>query len=295
MENNLIYLDRCPICHGFETAEFITSKDFSVSGETFTIVSCGSCGFKFTNPRPVEQSIGSYYKSDGYVSHSATKKGFVNKVYHLVRKYTLAKKVALINRLSKGRKLLDIGSGTGHFVAKAKLKGWDVKGLEPDTDARRIAQEVNSVALNDIIELHSLSEKFDIITLWHVLEHVYHLERDASKIASLLTDNGRLVIAVPNPESFDAQYYKEFWAAYDLPIHLYHFKKTDIIELLGRFDLELIDVLPMKFDSFYVSMLSEKYRGGKLSRAILTGLKSNWLAGTEKWSSQIYILRRKTH
>lgn len=295
MENKLSSLDRCPICSGEETTEFMKSKDFSVSGESFTIVSCNTCGFKFTNPRPCESIIGNYYKSESYVSHSATNRGLVNKIYHIVRRYTLAKKVALINRLAVGRKLLDIGSGTGHFLAKAKQKGWEVTGLEPDSDARKLAEEVNGVALSDITTLNKLNTKFDIITLWHVLEHVYHLERDSATIASLLSDNGRLVIAVPNPESFDAKHYHEFWAAYDLPIHLYHFRKEDIIRLFDRFELELAEVLPMKFDSFYVSMLSEKYKGGKLTSAILTGLKSNWRAGKEKWSSQIYILKRKTH
>lgn len=292
----MITREQCPICESKHSSVFMTTKDFSVSGESFSIVTCADCGFYYTNPVPEEDIIGKYYKSDAYVSHSSSKKGLINRVYHLVRWYSLRKKVALIKKLSKGRNLLDIGAGTGHFLSVASQKGWKVTGLEPDDDARALAKTVNGIDLLPLDRLHEMQPgQFDVITMWHVLEHVYHLKRDLEKLVSLLKPNGTLVVAVPNRKSYDARYYKEFWAAYDLPIHLYHFTRPDIQRLMDQFDLELVQTRPMVFDSFYVSMLSEKYKGGNLVNGILTGLKSNWLAEDDSYSSQIYILRRKKH
>lgn len=287
---------RCPICDSLEQEIFLRSKDYSVSGESFNVVACKNCGFHFTNPIPAEDRIGSYYKSDAYVSHSSSKKGIINRIYHIVRWYSLRRKRKLIDSLSLGRRLLDIGAGTGHFCRVAKEGGWKVTGLEPDLDARAIAKTINGVDLLPIEELYNLNEeKFDVVSMWHVLEHVYHLNRDVEQLLSLLKPDGVLVIAVPNMASYDAKYYKEHWAAYDLPIHLYHFTEPDIRRLFEKFNVEVVGVKPMLFDSFYVSMLSERYMKGSLMRGILTGLKSNWLAKYNSYSSQIYILKRKTH
>lgn len=286
----------CPVCESQEQELFMNSMDYSVSKEKFSIARCKSCGFHFTNPIPDEVSIGSYYKSESYVSHSSSKKGLINRIYHWVRWYSLKKKVKLINRLSKEKNILDIGAGTGHFLNEAKKSGWNVTGLEPDADARDLAKAVNHVELLEQESLYTLAnESFDVITMWHVLEHVYHLRKDSKRITELLKPNGTLIVAVPNMNSFDAKYYKEYWAAYDLPIHLYHFKQADIINLFKRYDFELVETLPMIFDAFYVSMLSEKYKNGNIMNGILTGLKSNWRANEGSWSSQIYILKRKTH
>ncbi len=284
----------CPICDSPDNELVMNSIDYSVSKEAFSIVRCKSCGFHFTNPIPDEPSIGSYYKSESYVSHSSSKKGIINRIYHWVRWYSLKRKVSLINSLSKEKSVLDIGAGTGHFLRQAKSAGWKVTGLEPDSDARNLAKSVNDVELLDQQALYSLeSECFDVITMWHVLEHVYHLKKDVQYITKLLKAGGTLVVAVPNMSSYDAKYYKEYWAAYDLPIHLYHFTKQDIINLFGLYNFELIETRPMVFDSFYVSMLSEKYKNGSLIKGFLTGLKSNWLAKEGTYSSQIYILRLK--
>lgn len=291
----LVNRTACPVCEQGMFDPYLTTRDFSVSGEEFSIVRCRACGFHFTNPVPAADEIGRYYKSENYVSHSSTKRGIINRLYHVVRKYTLKKKVKLVNRLSGGRELLDIGSGTGHFLNQAKLARWSVTGLEPDDDARSLGNREFGLTIQPLEQLHKLNDgAYDVITLWHVLEHVYDLKRDVSKMISLLNDQGTLVIAVPNMNSFDASVYKEFWAAYDLPIHLYHFVKTDIEHLFAPFGLELVEMVPMKFDSFYVSMLSEKYRGGSIFRAFFVGLRSNWKAKGENYSSMIYILRRKS-
>ncbi|MDX1348755.1 MAG: class I SAM-dependent methyltransferase [Putridiphycobacter sp.] len=287
-------IKECPICHGTKFSPVLTAKDFTVSHEMFSIVSCSQCQFQFTNPIPSIDTIGEYYKSESYVSHTSSKKGLINRIYHIVRSYTLKRKVGLVRKMSVGNKILDIGAGTGHFVKALIDAGFEAEGLEPDIDARAIAKSSHNVSLSPIEELYQVEEKScDVITMWHVLEHVYHLQKDVHQISKILKDDGTLIVAVPNRLSYDAQKYKAYWAAYDLPIHLYHFTPRDISTLFAKFNMEVSEVLPMKFDSFYVSMLSEQYKGGNMIRAFWTGLLSNLKARSGSYSSQIYVLRKK--
>jgi len=283
----------CPSCGAQSFSTYLTVKDHFLSKEDFKLELCSSCSLLFTNPRPSLEHIGEYYKSEEYVSHSSTKKGLVNRVYGWVRSYTLKKKISLLKQLTNGKRLLDIGAGTGHFLSRAKESGYTVLGLEPDEDARKVAMSENGIELKDLSLLHGLSESFDIISMWHVLEHVYNLQTDLEKIVSLVNQNGVLIIAVPNYTSFDAQYYKEYWAAYDVPRHLYHFSPKSIIPLVESKGLKFEKMLPMKFDSYYVSMLSEKYKGGSMLNAMRIGFLSNWKAKEGLSSSQIYIFRKK--
>jgi len=287
-------INNCPICNQESFTDFLECIDYTVSKDKFNIVSCDSCGFHFTNPIPIESEIGDYYKSESYISHSSTNKGLINKIYHKVRNYTLKQKVKLIERLSLGKNHLDIGAGTGHFINATSQAGFNSFGLEPDEDARNLAVKSFNVNIQPLEQIHKLEDKsMDVITMWHVLEHVYELQNDLKKITSLLKENGVMIVAVPNMNSYDAKKYKEFWAAYDLPIHLYHFVPNDIRNLFGQFNMEVAEILPMKFDSYYVSMLSEKYKGGNIISAFFTGLKSNIKANSESYSSQIYILKKK--
>jgi SAM-dependent methyltransferase len=287
-------IDTCPICDQKEFSPFISAVDYTVSKDTFKIVVCNNCGFHFTNPIPTIDKIGEYYKSEDYISHSSTNKGMVNKLYQLVRKRTLKQKVKLVMRLGKGKEVLDIGAGTGHFLNACKLSGLNTLGLEPDEDARKFAAENFGVNLQPLDQLHKLDNgSKDVITMWHVLEHVYDLQKDVQKISEVLKEDGTLIVAVPNRNSFDAKHYKEFWAAFDLPIHLYHFVPDDIRRLFEKYDMELKEILPMKFDSYYVSMLSEKYKGGNIIKAFWNGWRSNMKATEGSYSSQIYIIQKK--
>lgn len=288
-----IYQVACPSCGAQSFSTYLTVKDHFLSKEEFRLEHCDSCALVFTNPRPALDRIGDYYKSEEYVSHSSTKKGFVNKVYNWVRSYTLKKKIDLLNELTNGKQLLDIGAGTGHFLSKAKESGFDVLGLEPDEDARKVAFSENGIELKDLSLLHNLDQSFDVISMWHVLEHVYNLQEDLTKIVSLVKQDGVLIIAVPNYTSFDARYYREYWAAYDVPRHLYHFSPKSIIPLVESKGMKFEKMLPMKFDSYYVSMLSEKYKGGSLLKAMRIGFLSNVKAKEGLSSSQIYIFRKK--
>ncbi len=287
-------LIHCPICNSTDFADFLRTNDYMITQEEFQIQSCNSCGFHFTNPRPSLEVIGDYYKSEEYVSHSSSNKGLVNKLYNVIRSYTLKKKVSLMNSLTKGDSILDIGAGTGHFLNACQVAGFKTEGLEPDSDAVKFAKtnfELDLKPLSYLYEIPQASK--DIISMWHVLEHVYNLKDDFKQLTSLLKNDGTLVIAVPNLESYDAKHYKSFWAAYDLPRHLYHFRKKDIQLLADQHGLKLTQVLPMKFDSFYVSMLSEKYKGGSIIKAFCIGLLSNLKSSSGGYSSQIYILKKK--
>lgn len=294
-------VEKCIVCGETEFKPFLACTDFTVSKEKFNIVKCGSCGFCFTSPRPSLVEIGPYYKSEEYISHSDTKKGLISKMYHWVRSYTLIKKLQLVMHHSVKRgTVLDIGCGTGAFLGMCNKNRWEVFGIEPDADARSIAKETNGVSsAASIKDFDSLfpGQQFDAITMWHVLEHVHDLEEFFSFISTRLKDKGALIIAVPNCSSYDAQKYGEFWAAYDVPRHLYHFTPKDLKTLMNKRGYKQVDIRPMIFDSYYVSMLSEKYQRGKISyiRAFFTGLKSNIRANKtgEQFSSQIYVFKRK--
>jgi len=285
----------CPICFTSSFSPFLSCKDHTVSLKEFNIVRCDECGFAFTNPIPIETEIGDYYESSDYISHSNTNKGIVNKLYQLIRNYTIQKKIKLLVSLSKERKLLDIGSGTGEFLSECRSHGFDIQGIEPSANGRNAAKTNHNIESHPESKLHTYSDgEFDFITMWHVLEHVYHLNDRIEEIYRLLSEEGHLIIAVPNLKSYDAKKYGKYWAAYDVPRHLYHFSQQDIERLFGRHNFELIKVLPMKFDAYYVSMLSERYKNGGagLVKGFINGLASNLKANLGGCSSQIYLLKK---
>jgi SAM-dependent methyltransferase len=271
-------------------------KDHTVSGQVFPVWECRSCTLRFTQDIPDAISIASYYKSEDYISHTNTSKGFINSLYQSVRKRTLKKKRRLVEKhtgIKKGQ-LLEIGSGTGAFVNEMKMNGWEVTGLEPDEGAKEIAKRSFGVGIQGMDRFYELSPgSYDAITLWHVLEHVHDLHRYLQQLKTLLKVNGKLFIAVPNYTSKDAEIYKEYWAAYDVPRHLYHFSPGSMELLLQKNGLNLLQYKPMWYDSFYISLLSSKYKKGKpgIVSAFFNGLRSNLKATGEvkKCSSVIYI------
>lgn len=292
----MLTIEKCLACGSNSFEPFLKCKDYTVSQETFNILSCKACGFKFTNPRPEDSVLGNYYKAESYVSHTNTKKGLINKLYHFVRSYTLKKKVAMVNSFVSRGTILDYGCGTGMFLKACLDNGWKTFGMEPDDSARKIASEQNLNVLQNKKELASTlsNNQVSAITLWHVLEHVTDMNETLSFFKSILKKDGILIIAVPNHVSYDAKYYKEFWAAYDVPRHIHHFDVKSMTQLLTNFGFKLIETKGMKFDSFYVSMLSEKYKTGSMNliNAFLSGLKSNLKAkDTTQYSSTIYVFK----
>ena len=272
---------------------FLTVKDYSVSQETFDLVYDQQLDMLITTPQPSLENLGKYYESVDYISHTDSKRSLFEKAYHFVKTIALKNKLNLINslQLDKGS-ILDIGAGTGDFLSVAKNNGWHTIGVEPSEKAKAIAKKKGVSFVEDTSELGDHS--FDVISMWHVLEHVPNLENQIKELKRLLKPSGTLLIAVPNFKSFDAKHYGKFWAAYDVPIHFWHFSKTAIKMLFEKETMKLVKVLPMKFDSFYVSLLSEKYKTGKMNyvNAFLVGLQSNFKAKQNlEYSSHIYILK----
>ena len=294
----MLNLEKCIVCGSSQFEPFLVCKDYTVSQESFNILSCKSCGFKFTNPRPDNSVLGSYYKAESYVSHTNSKKGLVNKLYHAVRNYTIKSKIKLVSSYVSRGTILDYGCGTGMFLNACNISGWEVYGMEPDDNARKMSIEkgLDVFSDKDKVSDRIADKKFDAITLWHVLEHVTDMNETLSFFKSKLKDSGVLIIAVPNHVSYDAQYYKEFWAAYDVPRHLHHFDINSMSSLVEKAGFKFQESKPMKFDSFYVSMLSEKYKTGSVNlvKAFLVGLTSNFKAkNTHSYSSTIYIFKHK--
>ncbi|HKO81705.1 MAG TPA: class I SAM-dependent methyltransferase [Chitinophagaceae bacterium] len=295
--NKRIHYTLCPVCDSPAITNVLQVKDHTVSGELFTIAECQSCTLRFTQDVPDENAIAPYYKSEDYISHTNTSKGFINRLYHSVRKRTIEKKRELVEKNTglKEGKMLDVGSGIGSFVNEMKQHGWNAKGLEPDADARNVAKELYGLELTDIAQFYQLpADHFDAITLWHVLEHVHDLSNYVQQLKTLLKEKGRLFIAVPNYTATDANSYKEHWAAYDVPRHLYHFSPQSIAALMKKNGLSVLTYKPMWYDSFYISLLSSKYKNGKTNwlSAFWNGLRSNIvaLANKKKCSSVIYII-----
>ncbi|KAA9038773.1 class I SAM-dependent methyltransferase [Ginsengibacter hankyongi] len=292
----MILYDACPCCGQKNIASVLSAEDFTVSHEGFEIWECSDCTARFTQNVPDINGIGPYYQSENYISHSDTKEGIINKLYHLVRNRTLIQKRNTIKKFtgtSKGS-ILDVGCGTGAFLHTMQQAGWEITGFEPDETARQKAKELYQLNLESPEKLFSLPAKsFDAITLWHVLEHVHDLHNYIKRLKELLKPGGKLFIAVPNYTSYDAKVYKQCWAAYDVPRHLYHFSPASMHKLLSIHEMHMVETKPMWFDSFYVSMLSEKYMTGKsnILNAFVIGAISNFKAifNKEKCSSVIYI------
>jgi len=290
----------CPICNKEDIASLLHTKDYSLTTEDFQIIQCANCTLEYTDPAPSKEAIAPYYNFPSYISHTDTKEGLVNQIYHKVRNHTLTQKTNWVQSLFTGHKgqLLEVGAGTGAFAHSMLNKGWKVTALEPDAASRQKALENYNINLLPIEELFQLEPaKYEVITLWHVLEHVHDLNTYMKTFHSLLKPNGRLIIAVPNYTSYDAGFYKNFWAAYDVPRHLYHFSPLSMYYLAKKHKMSIVQKLPMWFDSYYVSLLSEKYKQSGMigmMRAFFVGCISNLIAlrNADRGSSIIYEIKK---
>jgi 2-polyprenyl-3-methyl-5-hydroxy-6-metoxy-1,4-benzoquinol methylase len=290
-------LQECPVCSAPNLKNHKVVKDYSVSQESFNIMTCDNCNFQFTNPRPDKLEIVKYYQSEDYISHSDKANSPINFIYKLARKYALSSKRKLINSIAKNKKgrILDFGCGTGHFLETMKENGWKTYGIEPNRKAREIANQKIKVEDN-IQNLNLKNKKFDIITLWHVLEHIHDINDTIKILKTQLKEKGKIVVAVPNIESYEQSIFQEEWAAYDVPRHLYHFNQDTMKTLMLKHGLKIKKVYPMKLDAYYISMLSNKYKfqKNKFINSVITGYKSNNYASKNKnnYSSLIYIIKK---
>lgn len=287
----------CPVCGSTNIKPFLSCCDFCASGETFNIEKCQNCGFAFTQQFPDEEEIGRYYDTPAYISHSDTRKGIINAAYHLVRKAMLQKKADLTERYAARKgSLLDIGCGTGYYAATMKRRGWETLGIEKNRSAANFSAERHGIKALPPNELVNLKEgQFDVITLWHVLEHLQELHFTAETLKRLLKPEGTLIIALPNEQSYDARHYKDYWAAWDVPRHLWHFSPDTFEKFITPYGFTIVERKRMPFDGFYISMLSEKYQKKRYPfiPGFLYGL-IGWIASWfdyKKSSSVIYILK----
>jgi 2-polyprenyl-3-methyl-5-hydroxy-6-metoxy-1,4-benzoquinol methylase len=277
----------------------ISCKDYFVSGESFEIYQCNSCGFKFTQDIPDAETITPYYKSEDYISHSDTQEGIVNKLYHKVRNIMLGRKLALIRSLTPGKNLLDVGCGTGYFPYFMKQKGYNASGMELDADARKFAAENFNLQVEspDNLFAREIVQEYDIVTLWHVLEHLHDADKYIHWLKKALKDEGVLLIALPNCNSYDAYHFKEYWAAYDVPRHLWHFTPATLQNYLEGFGFKLEQLKRMPFDAYYNSLLSARYQKSKIAlvKGLIIGLLSNVKSffKSNSSSSVIYVLKKK--
>lgn len=290
--------NKCPWCESENNSLFLELKDYFLTQENFEIFECDNCKLLFTTPCPPLSQIGRYYKSNDYLSHNEQKKGLVPSIYRKVKKINIKNKFNMINHYSAVNKdILDIGCGVGDFLLYAKNNGYKVVGVEPDSEARKISEDKLNSKIFSPDELTAMPDNsFDVITMWHVLEHVSDLKTEIYHLERMLRSNGQLILALPNYKSYDAEYYKDKWAAYDVPRHLNHFCKTSIKNIFEHTNLQLVNVKSLKWDSYYISMLSEKYRGNTMSfiNGIITGWKSNRKAKISgEYSSLVYIFEKK--
>ena len=287
---------KCPWCNSENNHKFLELKDYFLTQEEFEILECDDCKLLFTSPCPTPDKIGDYYKSEDYLSHNEEKKSLFAKIYNKVKRINIKNKFNIaVSHQPSAISLLDIGCGVGDFLLYAKEKGCNITGIEPSEDARTIAEKKLECKILSPEELQNIHDNsFDIITMWHVLEHVADLKTEIQHLQRILKKDGKLVLALPNYKSYDAEYYKDKWAAYDVPRHLSHFSQTSIKNIFKETNLQLIDIKPLKWDSFYISMLSEQYLNSKNSflKGALTGWKSNRKAKKSgEYSSLVYIFK----
>lgn len=297
---NAITHSCCPLCKESGIRKRFACKDHFATGEAFDIYECPGCGLVFTQGVPDEKEIGRYYESQEYISHSNTRKGLFNKAYHLVRSIMLARKARIIERLTllKNGKILDYGAGTGHFARTMEKRGWDVTAIEKSPQARELAQKEWGFSMFPEEHLASIEARsLDVVTLWHVMEHIQDPGRFWDELYRIIDDTGIAVIALPNCKSYDARKYQENWAAYDVPRHLWHFTPTTVMRWGKEHGFILERLMTMPFDGFYISMLSERYKGSRMAgiKGLWNGLKG-WIATStsrEASSSLIYVFRKK--
>ncbi|MFO7978400.1 MAG: class I SAM-dependent methyltransferase [Bacteroidales bacterium] len=289
-------LSECPLCGESTPGDpFIACRDYMVSGEVFQIVRCSTCSLLYTNPRPLPDELHRYYQSEEYISHTESTKSLRDKIYHRVRREMLSRKGKLLDFLKPGKKrILDVGCGTGAFLKHMQGLGNEVYGYEPALLPREKARQKGITVIGEEQQLDQL-KNLDVITLWHVLEHMPDFKQKLNQLKKMLSPEGYLVIAVPLWKSFDAAFYEEYWAAYDVPRHLFHFDQQTLIRACQEAGLHLQQTNALPFDGYYVSLLSEQYRKNPLGmiRAIIIGTWSGLLAmaGRRPWSSQIFVFR----
>jgi len=291
--------DKCPACSSDEIVFFLDCRDHFLSGDTFNLFRCSTCGFIFTQGHPEAEESQKYYESEEYVSHDDKAKGLTNRLYYLARDIMLKRKRKLVMRmtgLSRGS-ILDTGCGTGHFAGEMKKAGWDVTGIEPNLKARKYAEKNFNIKTLEPGEMASLADcSFDCVTLWHVLEHIHDLKEYMTHLQRILKPDGICLVALPNTSSYDCLHFREYWAAWDVPRHLWHFNPGSFVPFASMTGFLTVEIRTMPLDIIYISVLSSRYKTSAFP--FLTGmLKGSWfmvksLINRQASGSLIYVLAK---
>jgi len=243
----------CLICHSPQYDPYLVVPNRFHPEEAFSLVQCSQCGFIFLNPRPDEKEMTNYYEEEDYQPHQQDPKNVSEYIYQKVRYWNSRYKRRMIESLTTRRTILDYGCGTGEFLLEMQQGGWRTYGYEPAEKARHIAIQYGLTLLES---LDQLSSPVDVITLWHVLEHIHEPISLLKHLKKILTAEGLLVIAVPNPLSIDSRLFRKNWVAYDAPRHLYHFRPSDLESLLQPLGFRIVAYRGLYFDPWYNALLS---------------------------------------
>jgi len=293
-------ISQCPVCDHSSFKHYLNVPDWLVSKEPFELKQCEQCHFVFTANAPSEKEVGPYYNSEEYVEHSDTSSGLIYSIYHIARRAMLRFKYIKIKRLHTGKKLLDVGSGSGYFLNFMKKKGYDVTGVEISEKAVALCEKnfgIKAHSPSEFLE-EKLDANYDIISLWHVFEHVYSYNAYFDLFSKSLNDNGYLILALPNCGSPDAKMNQSYWNGYDTPRHLWHFTPKTIEMFAHKRGFKIIQKHRMPLDPFFNVMVSDSYKD-KFTFLPITLLKGLYsyiasLLNIEKSSSIIYIFQKNT-
>ncbi len=284
--------EKCPLCNSPHIQfKYDAIRDYASTDDPFSILCCNNCSLLYTYPIP--ENLDRYYDSNNYISHSEDRQGIINKLYYYFRNINLNYKYKLTKKHSTGNNWADYGAGAGSFCAYATKKGIHITAYEPNAYARESSIK-KGVETYDSVDFLTTTTSYNCITLWHVLEHIVNPTESLNQFHKRLKQNGVLILALPNHNSFDCQYYNKYWAAWDVPRHLWHFNETALNTLAKNTGFEILTTYPLYFDSFYVSALSEKYKKGFLLIGFIIGFISNVYAflNRKPYSSMIYILKK---
>lgn len=274
-----------------KSKKLFSTQDFFLTQEEFEVHETSMPGVLKTIPQPTD--VSKYYETSDYLSHDDSNTSLFARLYRLARKWNIQSKYKLISKHVTDGSILDVGAGNGELVRYLKEKHLDAQGYEPSQTAREIAYRKGITLLDHL----PLSKKggFQVIQMFHVLEHVPDPEKTIQELYSLLEKEGVLIIALPNYKSWDANYFKKFWAGYDVPRHLFHFDEKGVV-FLTKEHFDLIKTKPMWLDSWYVSILSCRYKKSMVPtlQGVFLGIVSNIVAVfNSQPSSRIYILKKR--
>jgi len=220
----------CIACDSADLAPlYSTVSPDGLLAKEYEILRCSACGMGYTRPVPTREELAILYSGDYHAPERATRFG---RCAEFLRRLFLAHRFKLIAQEVKGGALLDYGCGNGEFVEYARGEAVDAVGIEPNYPAssRFVKNSTNELPPD---------ARYDLITLWHVLEHIERPEEELRALAGRLADNGRIFISVPNFRSWEARFGKRMWFHLDAPRHICHYTPRSLELVMRKSGLRL--------------------------------------------------------